>query len=383
MTGTPWRESPDLGTLVGAGTASQYYEYDRDGARRDDYNATFTNVNGFEYDGAGRMVGYTHNLNTAPNSCSYDPDGRMYQGCGGAPFSLLGHDAIRAPQLGWFYVYAPGLDEPLVAIKRVGDTKLAQARLSLVSDGMGQLVSIADSAGTYNNVYENPSTYASGTWATSGITQRAQTFDPRRLATDTTSAISSFRTRQYDPATGSWLQEDHAGLAGGTNLYEYNGNDPNSFRDPVGLAACEDPSGKPRACQVTISPEGRVLGASLAGLRRSTLAHLQAVADAADVDLGLNATTNGHHLSSAHAQGLAADIGWINGRDIGNGRHTNPGMGAIAGRVQAVANSLGGLRAVGGDLGPAGKYENGRGPLPIVNNPLRAEHMNHIHLAWP
>ncbi len=130
---------------------------------------------------------------------------------------------------------APGLDEPLVAIKRVGDTKLAQARLSLVSDGMGQLVSIADSAGTYNNVYENPSTYASGTWATSGITQRAQTFDPRRLATDTTSAISSFRTRQYDPATGSWLQEDHAGLAGGTNLYEYNGNDPNSFRDPVGL----------------------------------------------------------------------------------------------------------------------------------------------------
>ncbi len=225
-------------TLVGAGTSSLYYEYDRDGARRDDYNATFTNVNGFEYDGAGRMVGYTHNLNTAPNSCGYDPDGRMYQGCGGAPFSLLGHDAIRAPQLGWFYVYAPGLDEPLVAIKRVGDTKLAQARLSLVSDGMGQLVSIADSAGTYNNVYENPSTYASGTWATSGITQRAQTFDPRRLATDTTSAISSFRTRQYDPATGSWLQEDHAGLAGGTNLYEYNGNDPNSFRDPVGT--CPD-----------------------------------------------------------------------------------------------------------------------------------------------
>jgi RHS repeat-associated protein len=74
-----------------------------------------------------------------------------------------------------------------------------------------------------------------GTWATAGITTRAQTFDPRRVAIDSTASISSFRTRQYDPATGTWLQEDHAGLAGGINLYQYNGNDPNSFSDPFGV----------------------------------------------------------------------------------------------------------------------------------------------------
>jgi RHS repeat-associated protein len=66
-------------------------------------------------------------------------------------------------------------------------------------------------------------------------TPRAQTFDPRRLAIDSTANLSSFRTRQYDPSTGSWLQEDHAGLAGGVNLYQYNGNDPNSFGDPFGV----------------------------------------------------------------------------------------------------------------------------------------------------
>jgi RHS repeat-associated protein len=148
---------------------------------------------------------------------------------------------MRDPRNGWFYVHGPGVDAPLVAEKRSTGSNVEQARLYPVMDGTGQLLSIADSNGIFNNSFEGPNNYTPGTWATSGITTRAQTFDPRRLATDTNTAMSSFRTRQYDPNTGSWLQEDHAGLAGGVNLYEYNGNDPNSFRDPVGVDPEECP----------------------------------------------------------------------------------------------------------------------------------------------
>jgi len=49
--------------------------------------------------------------------------------------------------------------------------------------------------------------------------------------------------RYYDPVLGRWLSEDPAGIAGGTNLYTYAGNDPVNGRDPSGLYTCEMYSG--------------------------------------------------------------------------------------------------------------------------------------------
>ncbi len=46
------------------------------------------------------------------------------------------------------------------------------------------------------------------------------------------------RNRWYDPATGRFLTQDPIGLAGGTNLYAYAGNDPVGFSDPFGLKVC-------------------------------------------------------------------------------------------------------------------------------------------------
>jgi RHS repeat-associated protein len=104
----------------------------------------------------------------------------------------------------------------------------------------------------------NSPQYDAGIWNSSGLTGRATSFDPRRQATaGPIDTISSFRTRQYDPATGKWLQEDHAGLAGGVNLYEYNGNDPNSFRDPFGL--CNPPG----SCVLAGIATGGALGAAV------------------------------------------------------------------------------------------------------------------------
>lgn len=41
--------------------------------------------------------------------------------------------------------------------------------------------------------------------------------------------------RDYDPATGRYVQSDPIGLAGGVNTYGYGGNDPINWSDPRGL----------------------------------------------------------------------------------------------------------------------------------------------------
>ncbi len=61
---------------------------------------------------------------------------------------------------------------------------------------------------------------------------------------DQTTGLYYMRARFYDPSLGRFLSEDPAGLAGGTNLYAYAGNDPINGSDPTGLSPDCGPFGK-------------------------------------------------------------------------------------------------------------------------------------------
>ncbi|MBA3339930.1 MAG: RHS repeat-associated core domain-containing protein [Geodermatophilaceae bacterium] len=86
-----------------------------------------------------------------------------------------------------------------------------------------------------NLVYtQNGGKYAGGT--TSG-----SSFAASRAPSADVPQLSFFRNRIYDQKTGRWTQEDPIGVAGGVNLYQFNGNNPVAYTDPFGLCPpCSD-----------------------------------------------------------------------------------------------------------------------------------------------
>lgn len=113
-----------------------------------------------------------------------------------------------------------------------------------------------------------------------------------------------------------------------------------------------------------------------------TLGKLQDIADAADRDLGINATTNGEHVDWRHGLGQGVDIGFINGRDIGFRSTTFPGMESEAGRLQGIIAGMSSELRVASNLGPVGKFVGESGPLPIQSARTRDAHRNHIHVSF-
>ena len=56
---------------------------------------------------------------------------------------------------------------------------------------------------------------------------------------DPESSLYYYRARYYDPTVGRFLRGDPFGYLDGPNVYSYVGNNPLTYRDPLGLAATQ------------------------------------------------------------------------------------------------------------------------------------------------
>lgn len=200
----------------------------------------------YYYDAQGRMSGskyvtwdgfgwFTH---VGPTDCLYDGEGNMTKPCeNGAPRLLYNGVNVARSSNGWRFIHGPGLDDPLIAIMRNGSDVVQGEPMYFVTDGTGRQVAVGHANGNIGTDFQPGGTVGKQDWNYSGGISKAQSFSPDRFAgsTPATAGLSFFRNRAYDARTGRWTQEDPVGVAGGVNLYQFNGNNPIMYTDPFGL----------------------------------------------------------------------------------------------------------------------------------------------------
>ena len=178
-------------------------------------------------------------MDNLPNDCQYDADGQLAAGCDGAPWLAFDGANVSGVLLaggkGWTFFHGPGLDAPLMGYYRP-TTGLSRI-LYWVTDGAGRELAVADSAGLRQ---AGDQANDIGTWRYAGGIANSYTFASDRQGNANVPGLSFFRNRVYDQQTGRWLQEDPIGVAGGLNLYQFNGNNPVAYTDPFGLCPPKD-----------------------------------------------------------------------------------------------------------------------------------------------
>jgi RHS repeat-associated protein len=219
------------------------YSYEPDGSRKLELPTPQDNSfreRWYYYDALGRTTGLGSYVpwRYEPHVCLYDADGQMYKPCQiDAP--TLGFDGASViTALGnarWHFVQGDGLDDPLSAVGTWSND--TPKELFFVTDGAGQVLATVDSAGVLPAVVD--STVGWQGWSYHGAATRTQGFTANRLSNATAPEYGYYRNRLYDQSTGRWTQEDPLGVAGGINLYQFNGNNPVTFTDPFGLKCTE------------------------------------------------------------------------------------------------------------------------------------------------
>lgn len=206
----------------------------------------------FYYDGMGRIAGARDHSVTSSNfiDCNwYDPDGKLFVSCDGLGSQRQVFDGANVASLvddRWVFISGPGVDDPVLGLYRP-PTGPSHVLYYYVTDGSGRQLAIAKPDGSFSATDSDYIEGAGGKYA--GGTANAQSYSASRMeAPANAPGISYFRNRAYDQATGRWLQEDPIGVAGGVNLYQFNGNNPVAFTDPFGLSPCKDANGNTVPC---------------------------------------------------------------------------------------------------------------------------------------
>ena len=123
------------------------------------------------------------------------------------------------------YSQGVGLDEPLAEFR-------ASSPAFYELDGLGTVSSLTSQSGTVADSYE----YGSfGTLVSSAMTLgNSLQYTARQFDAET--GLLHYRARYYSADVGRFLGEDPIHFAGGMDFYEYVGNHPINFSDPLGLA---------------------------------------------------------------------------------------------------------------------------------------------------
>jgi RHS repeat-associated protein len=150
------------------------------------------------------------------------------------------------------YVYGRGIDDPLTLDRDEDGDGQIEARLFYHDNGRNHIVALTDENG---RVVERTSYDAFGrpTWqdangqvlgTRSSPAGNPFLFTGRRF--DPEAGLYYFRARTYHPELGRFLQRDPMGMLRPDemsygNAYTYAGNNPISWRDPMGLLSLKEP----------------------------------------------------------------------------------------------------------------------------------------------
>ena len=122
------------------------------------------------------------------------------------------------------YVYGSGLDEVLIELDDNDDPKY------LHHDRMGSIIATSDDTGAVINKYAYSPFGESGSLTGTTFGYTGQRYDPE-------TGLYYYKNRHYSVELGRFLQPDPTGYADSLNIYQYGFSDPNTFSDPLGLAA--------------------------------------------------------------------------------------------------------------------------------------------------
>lgn len=120
------------------------------------------------------------------------------------------------------YLNGPGIDNKLR--QTVGGTASY-----FLTDQQGTMRAFADASGNVASTLD----YESFGNVISGSASTRYTYTGRESDSDT--GLMYYRARWYDPAQGRFISEDPIGFDAETNFYNYVGNNPTNFTDPLGL----------------------------------------------------------------------------------------------------------------------------------------------------
>lgn len=224
-----WHPS-SAGTLT-YGTANNLNLYPTVGGTSYGYNndgcLTSNGVWTYTYSSEGKLL--TAVKTGTSLAFKYDPSGRQVEKSVGAVKTRFYYSGLQrmgdyssAGVLQTRYVYAAPLDEVAIQISSAG------VKTYLHADDLGSVIATTNSAGAIVN------RYSYGPFGeTTSLAGISNGYNGQRYDSD--SGLYYYKTRNYSPTLGRFLQPDGIGYSAGFNMYAYVGNSPTNKTDTLGF----------------------------------------------------------------------------------------------------------------------------------------------------